>query len=113
MFIRGRPRKKWIGQQAIKDSMTLIRRIRGIYHDEPTYSYHISSLMDWEMKDEKLKRIQREWNDKYVAYDNNPERTERLSLSSKLAKGGDSVSNIEMRHVPVPEDDNIFLYTGQ
>ena len=32
---------------------------------------------------------------------------------SKLAKGGDSVSKIEMRHVPVPEDDNIFLYTGQ
>ena len=31
----------------------------------------------------------------------------------QLAKGGDSVSNIEMRHVPVPEDDNIFLYTGQ
>lgn len=28
-------------------------------------------------------------------------------------KGGDSVSNIEMRHVPVPGDDNIFLYTGQ
>ena len=26
---------------------------------------------------------------------------------------GDSVSKIEMRHVPVPEDDNIFLYTGQ
>lgn len=36
-----------------------------------------------------------------------------MSLSSKLAKGGDSVSKIEMRHVPVPGDDNIFLYTGQ
>ena len=36
-----------------------------------------------------------------------------MSLSSKLAKGGDSVSKIEMRHVPVPGDDNIFLYTGR
>ena len=45
--------------------------------------------------------------------DNQPQRARRSSLSSKLAKGGDSVSKIEMRHVPVPEDDNIFLYTGQ
>ena len=65
------------------------------------------------MKDEKLKEILRAWKDKYVAQDNNPQRTESVSLSSKLAKGGDSVSKIEMRHVPVPEDDNIFLYTGQ
>ena len=41
------------------------------------------------------------------------EAADEFELSSKLAKGGDSVSNIEMRHVPVPEDDNIFLYTGQ
>ena len=43
------------------------KEITGHIPYEPTYSYHISSLMDWEMKDEKLKEILREWKDKYVA----------------------------------------------
>ena len=57
-------------------------KLRGMYLEDESYSYHISSLMDRKMKDEKLDgNLVKGFG--MLRRDNQPQRAKRLSLSSQ------------------------------
>lgn len=66
---------------ALQSNLQVVK-LRGMYLEDESHSYHISSLMDRKMKDEKLDgNLVKGFG--MLRRDNQPRRAKRLSLSSQ------------------------------